>query len=151
MFKRALAPLAILTFCLTAAHASEPLKAVVGSYLEIQANLAADKVAAIKAPAAAIVKDATPMGAAGAEIVTAAKAVESASDLKKAREAFAKLSAAVIGAAKAEGWNGLEGLKLGYCPMAPAPGSWLQKEDKVRNPYYGTLMLECGELKDPRK
>jgi hypothetical protein len=35
--------------------------------------------------------------------------------------------------------------------MAPAPGSWLQKEDKVRNPYYGTLMLECGELKDPRK
>ena len=151
MFKKLVASLFIMALCVSTARASEPLKAVVGSYLEIQANLAADKVAAIKAPAAAIVKDATPMGAAGAEIVTAAKAVESASDLKKAREAFAKLSAAVIGAAKADGWKGLEGLKLGYCPMAPAPGSWLQKEDKVRNPYYGTLMLECGELKDPRK
>jgi Cu(I)/Ag(I) efflux system membrane fusion protein len=151
MIKTTLASLAALALIVPAAHASEPLKAVVGSYLEIQAQLAADKVAAIKAPAAAIVKEATPMGAAGAEIVTAAKAVEAASDLKKAREAFAKLSTAVITAAKAEGWQGLEGVKLGFCPMAPAPGNWLQKEDKVRNPYYGTAMLECGELKDPKK
>ena len=151
MFKTILAACSVLALCATAARASEPLKAVVGSYLEIQAALAADKVPATKAPAAAIVKDAAPMGAAGADIVTAAKALEQAGDLRKAREAFAKLSGAVIAAAKADGWNGLEGLKLGYCPMAPKPGSWLQKEDKVRNPYYGTLMLECGELKDPRK
>ncbi len=151
MINRAIGVCAVLTLFVTGAHASEPLKAVVGSYLEIQAQLAADKVGAIKAPAAAIVKEATPMGAAGAEIVTAAKAVEAAGDLKKAREAFAKLSAAVIAAANAEGWKGLEGVKLGFCPMAPAPGNWLQKEDKVRNPYYGTAMLECGELKDPKK
>ena len=151
MINRAIGVCAVLTLFVTGAHASEPLKAVVGSYLEIQAQLAADKVAAVKAPAAAIVKDATAMGAGGAEIVTAAKAVEAAGDLKNAREAFAKLSAAVIAAAKAEGWKGLEGVKLGFCPMAPAPGNWLQKEDKVRNPYYGTAMLECGELKDPKK
>jgi Cu(I)/Ag(I) efflux system membrane fusion protein len=151
MIKTALASLALVAFCATAAHASEPLKAVVGSYLEIHAQLAADKVESIKAPAAAIVKDATPMGAAGADIVTAAKALEQAGNLKKARDAFGKLSAAVIAAAKAEGWKGLDGVKLGYCPMAAAPGTWLQKEEKVRNPYYGTLMLECGELKDPRK
>ena len=150
MFKTLLTA-CVLTLSAAAAHASEPLKAVVGSYLEIQAALAADKVPATKAPAAAIVKDAAPMGAAGADIVTAAKALEQAGDLKKAREAFGKLSAAVIAAAKADGWKGLDGLKLGYCPMAPAPGTWLQKEERVRNPYYGTLMLECGELKDPRK
>ena len=151
MFKTVFPVCAVLTLCATAAHASEPLKAVVGSYLEIQAALAADKVPPIKAPAAAIVKDATPMGAAGKDIVSAAKTLEQAGDLKKAREAFGKLSAAVIAAAKAEGWKDLDGVKLGFCPMAPAPGSWLQKEDKVRNPYYGTLMLECGELKDPKK
>ena len=151
MIKTALAVCAVLTLSTGATQASEPLKAVVGSYLEIQAALAADKVPPIKAPAAAIVKEATTMGAAGAEIVTAAKTLEQAGDLKKAREGFAKLSAAVIAAAKAEGWKDLDGVKLGFCPMAPAPGSWLQKEDKVRNPYYGTLMLECGELKDPRK
>jgi Cu(I)/Ag(I) efflux system membrane fusion protein len=151
MFKTAIAAIAVLTLGISGASASESLKAVVGSYLEIHAALAADKVPPIKAPAAAIVKNATAMGAAGAEIATAAKAVEQAGDLKKAREGFAKLSAAVIAAAKAEGWKDLDGVKLGFCPMAMAPGSWLQKEDKVRNPYYGTLMLECGELKDPRK
>lgn len=150
MFKKLVATLSLIALCVGTARASEPLKAVVGSYLEIHAQLAADKVESIKAPAAAIVKDATPMGAAGADIVTAAKALEQAGNLKKARDAFGKLSAAVIAAAKAEGWKGLD-VKLGYCPMAPAPGSWLQKEEKVRNPYYGTSMLECGELKDPRK
>ena len=133
MLKRLLTSLAVLAFSVsTVAHASEPLKAVVGSYLEIQAALAADKVPPIKAPAAAIVKEATAMGAAGAAIVTAAKTLEQAGDLKKAREGFAKLSAAVIAAAKAEGWKVLDGVKLGFCPMAPAPGSWLQQSDAVR-------------------
>jgi hypothetical protein len=29
--------------------------------------------------------------------------------------------------------------------MANKP--WLQKGEKIQNPYYGTEMLECGELK----
>ena len=27
--------------------------------------------------------------------------------------------------------------------------SWLQKDEKIRNPYYGSTMLECGEFKKP--
>jgi Cu(I)/Ag(I) efflux system membrane fusion protein len=27
-------------------------------------------------------------------------------------------------------------------------GFWLSKENKVKNPYYGSLMLECGSIKD---
>lgn len=129
--------------------ASEAMKAIVGSYLEIHAALAADRVDSIKAPAQAIVRQAEPMGEKGAGIVKAARAVEQASDLEAARKAFAPLSDAVIAGAKAEGWSDLSDVKLAYCPMAKA--SWLQTGDKIRNPYYGSMMLECGEFRDRTK
>jgi len=128
---------------------SGDLKAVVASYLEIQAQLADDKIDGIKGPAAAIAASAASMGEPGAAIVTAAKAVEEAADLQTAREAFGPLSDAVIAAAKAGGWQGLDDVKLAYCPMVN--GSWLQREPTIRNPYYGSAMLTCGEFKDPKK
>jgi hypothetical protein len=27
--------------------------------------------------------------------------------------------------------------------------SWLQKDEKISNPYYGSAMLTCGEFKKP--
>ena len=33
-----------------------------------------------------------------------------------------------------------------YCPMKKA--SWLTKEQSIRNPYYGSAMLTCGEIKE---
>ena len=131
------------------AQASEKLQAVVASYLEIQAQLAGDKIDGIKGPAAAVGASAASMGEAGAEIVTAAKAIEQAADLKGAREAFGPLSDAVIAAATAEGWQGLGDVKIAYCPMVNR--SWLQKEQSIRNPYYGSSMLTCGEFRTPKK
>ncbi|SDR09390.1 Protein of unknown function [Chryseobacterium soldanellicola] len=32
-----------------------------------------------------------------------------------------------------------------YCPMAD--GSWLSDEKKIINPYYGSSMLSCGNVK----
>ena len=32
----------------------------------------------------------------------------------------------------------------GFCPMAPPPGRWLQREDIIQNPFYGSKMLTCG-------
>jgi hypothetical protein len=137
---------AILALAISVAEASESLKKVVAAYLEIQTQLAADKIEGVKGPAASIVKDAGAMGTAGTGIVAAAQTLEQAPDLRKAREAFGKLSTAVIDAAKAAGGKDLDGLKLAYCPMAR--NSWLQKEERLRNPYYGSLMLECGEFRD---
>jgi 6-phosphogluconate dehydrogenase (decarboxylating) len=145
MFKTFIAT-AIVVASVSAAEASDALKNVVSSYLEIQAQLAADKTDGIKAPAARIVTDAAQLEG-GKDIVAGAKELEQAGDIKKAREAFGKLSTALIPAVKAAG--GIEGLKLGYCPMVAAP--WLQKDGQVRNPYYGSAMLTCGELRDPRK
>jgi hypothetical protein len=147
--RRIFAALAILALTTGIAEASDALKKIVASYLEIQTQLAADKIDGIKTHAAAIVKEAGAMNERGTDIVAAAEILEQARDIKKAREAFGPLSNAVIAAAKAAGWKDLDGVKLAYCPMVSK--SWLQKHERPRNPYYGSLMLECGEFQDPKK
>jgi membrane fusion protein, copper/silver efflux system len=124
---------------------SEALTAVVGSYLEIQAQLAADKFDGIKTPSAAIAAKAGTLGKEGAAIAKAAKAVEGAKDIAAAREAFGPLSDAVIAAARAEGFKELKDVKVAFCPMVKK--SWLQKGEEMRNPYYGAAMSTCGEFK----
>jgi hypothetical protein len=130
-----------------ASQASESTTAIVASYLQIHAALSADKVDGVKPAAVAIAREAVKMGASGAAVVKAAKAMESAGDLKAAREAFGPLSDAVIAAATADGWTDIPGMKIGYCSMVDR--SWIQRDGKVSNPYYGSQMLTCGELKDP--
>ena len=128
-------------------QASDAMKAIVGSYLEIHAQLAADKVDGVKASATALAARAEGLGEAGAVMVKTARTVGAAADLKAAREAFGDLSDAVVAAAKAEGWKDLADVKLAYCPMVKR--SWLQKDEKISNPYYGTAMPTCGEFKKP--
>lgn len=127
------------------AFASDALKAVVASYLDIQSQLVNDKMDTVKTQAHAIGQEAGRMGAPGADIVKAAGAVEKSTDLKTARDSFATLSDAVIAAAKAEGWKDVGDLKLAWCPMVKR--SWLQKDEKIQNPYFGKSMPTCGEFK----
>lgn len=37
------------------------------------------------------------------------------------------------------------GLRIYHCPMAPKPGLWMQVSAPLRNPFYGSKMLTCGE------
>jgi membrane fusion protein, copper/silver efflux system len=136
-----------IVFGASALQASDAMKAIVGSYLEIYAQLATDKIDSIKTPATALATRAAGLGEGGAGMAKAAKAVADAPDLKAARDAFGVLSDAVVAAAKADGWKELGEVKLAYCPMVRHP--WLQKEEKIRNPYYGNAMPECGEFKKP--
>ncbi len=122
----------------------DPLKSIVESYLHIQSQLAADKTDGVKDAATTIATVASSMGESGAAMAKAAKDVSAATDLKTIRETFGPLSDSVIAAAEAHGWKGL-GVKQAFCPMVQK--SWLQKDEKIRNPYYGTAMLECGEIK----
>jgi hypothetical protein len=147
MLKKTLAGLmfvAVVGFA-AAVEASDALKAVMTSYLEIQTALAADKVDGVKPAAAAIAKQAASMGTAGDAIAKAAKAVEDAADIKAVRTAFGPLSDAVIAAAAAEQWKDAKDAKVAYCPMVDK--SWVQTGDQIRNPYYGSSMLTCGEFK----
>lgn len=127
--------------------ASDPVKAIVASYLEIHARLSADAIDGVKAPAEAIVAKAGALPGGGTELTAVGKAVAATSSLQQARDAFGALSDAVIAVATANGWKEVGDVRIGYCPMVKR--SWLQTGETVKNPYYGAAMLSCGELKKP--
>jgi len=125
--------------------ASEPMKAIVASYLDIQSQLAADKIETVKSQAHAIGEQAAKLEKGGSAIAAAATEVEKAADIKAVREAFGPLSDAVVAAAKADGWTDVSGLKLAYCPMVKH--TWLQSQEALQNPYFGKSMPGCGEFR----
>ncbi len=126
------------------AQGTGDLKVVLDSYLAIGDQLANDKVDGVKAAADAIAAEAAKMGEKGTALAKAAKAMGSPADLAAARKAFGPLSEAVIEATK----DARGDVKVAFCPMANA--SWLQKDATIRNPYYGSGMLTCGEFRAPK-
>ncbi len=72
---------------------------------------------------------------------------EAGRDLATARTQFLPVSTTVVELAKQLRKQTAAGasLKIYHCPMAPAPGVWLQAKGPLRNPYFGAKMLGCGE------
>ena len=70
----------------------------------------------------------------------------SASDnLVKQREGFASLSYNLATVVRSLELNSAM-VYLQYCPMKKA--YWLSTEKEIKNPYYGSAMLNCGEVKE---
>lgn len=65
-------------------------------------------------------------------------------NIDKQREAFSKLSSSISEIAKVA--NTGSDIYVMHCPMynGGKGGSWLSKEEQVKNPYYGAQMLTCG-------
>ena len=70
-----------------------------------------------------------------------ARAVAKAATLDDARAAFGKLSASLIDYRKA---RHVQSGVVVYCPMVKQ--SWLQRDQKIANPYYGASMQKWGEI-----
>ncbi|HVG13697.1 MAG TPA: DUF3347 domain-containing protein [Chitinophagaceae bacterium] len=66
-------------------------------------------------------------------------------DLKKQREYFMGLSSNMATLAKSLKLAN-QPIYLQYCPMKKA--TWLSSEKGIRNPYYGSSMLTCGEVRE---
>jgi len=71
-----------------------------------------------------------------------AKSISATTDLKKQRETFKSLSKSTYDLIKVS--TPSEPIYKQYCPMADA--DWLSKEKAVKNPYYGSSMLTCGNV-----
>jgi Cu(I)/Ag(I) efflux system membrane fusion protein len=71
------------------------------------------------------------------------------SDIQAVRSAFEPISYAILNLEKSFGHAGSETHYEVFCPMAfggkGAP--WLQNHDVVDNPYFGSKMLKCGEVR----
>lgn len=69
-------------------------------------------------------------------------------DLKKQRELFSSFSDNMFALAKTTKLSA-EPIYIAYCPMKKA--SWLSKEAAIKNPYYGSSMLTCGNIAETIK
>jgi hypothetical protein len=69
-----------------------------------------------------------------------------AGDLAEARKEFIPFSTVTTDFVKVARHQSaaLGSLKIYRCPMAPQPGFWVQTNGPIRNPYFGSEMLDCG-------
>ena len=111
-------------------------------YLHIQVALANDSTDGVAEAARTIAAEALEMGEKAAAIGAAARAVADATDLQSARDAFGPLSDALIAYGKEVGFGEL---RVAYCPMVDK--EWVQATSEIRNPFYGSMMLTCGEFR----
>jgi Cu(I)/Ag(I) efflux system membrane fusion protein len=68
-------------------------------------------------------------------------------DLRSARRDFEPFTTALADVARDRRLPQREGLHVFQCPMAPVLGTgrWLARRELVRNPFFGSAMLECGD------
>lgn len=83
-------------------------------------------------------------------IVSRAGEIAKAKTLENARSAFIPLSASLIRVAGRFGVPGTKPLYRIHCPMADnnKGADWLQDKKTVENPFLGSKMFTCGELKE---
>jgi protein SCO1/2 len=129
----------------TSASRSFTVKPMLDPYLRMQTALNIDNLAAAKSAARDVAGAAAKLGTAAESIQSAASSVEKAADLKAVRTAFGVIGDAVMKQAK-ESREALGDVKVAYCPMVQK--HWLQKGEKIRNPFYGQSMSECGRLSE---
>lgn len=134
---------------------------IVDGYLELVKALAADDAdaagAAVKRLRSARAQ-AQPHGIEGDEAVGAfnerIRAIESVlpaegAEIEAIRAKLPELTREMETYLRTFGYRRAEPLVEAYCPMAfdNKGASWLQAEERISNPYFGSKMLRCGEIR----
>ncbi len=93
-------------------------------------------------------QDAEAWNAIVGELGTAAASMAEAEDIKLARQHFETVTMHLMTLAKTFG-SGEGKVFVVHCPMAfgNKGADWLSAKDEVLNPYFGDMMLHCGEVK----
>ena len=79
-----------------------------------------------------------------AEVIKkSALAISTEKAIKEQRKTFWPLSSAMLKLAKEFKLNNKD-VYVQYCPMAKK--SWLNEVEAVQNPFYGSMMYDCGEV-----
>ena len=117
------------------------------TYLAMQAALAADDLDTAKRQAKAMMDIAGHSGPLPA-LLHDMLASDQLEALRKPH--FETLSNALIAAAKRAPEAMPENLMIMHCPMVydDRGADWLQTTEPLLNPYFGAMMLKCGEIKE---
>ncbi|MBN1671765.1 MAG: efflux RND transporter periplasmic adaptor subunit [Kiritimatiellae bacterium] len=143
-FRRALEPLVAVYFRIQQALAADATDRASEAARQFPTVL--DGVRAEKVGEAEAVRDEWQHAA--ETLASAAKRVADAGPIQKQREAFAGLSAALEQALRRFGPLPVLSVRKAYCPMAfdNTGAYWLQEGDTILNPYFGAVMLRCGQI-----
>ena len=132
-------------------------------YLKAQEALAADKEAPARAALSALADVLDKIGTAELEDpaltqwqALSAKLGEALSHLghhkgiEGARKVFLDISPTVIRIMKTFGQSGASPYHVAFCSMANnnKGAEWLQRNEEINNPYFGSAMLRCGEIRE---
>jgi hypothetical protein len=104
------------------------------NYIDAATALAADDFDKAKASLTALAKEST------GDIKTLAQAAADTGDIAAMRAAFKPLSAAATSLELPDGYS------VAFCPMYKGGSRWVQKKDKIANPYFGKTMQTCGSF-----
>jgi uncharacterized protein DUF3347 len=138
-----IAAIALLVAFAPAARAADVPAPLLDAYLKVQTDLAGDDLKAAVADAKVVSAEAAKAGQTAEKIRTSADKLAGAAKIDAAREAFGELSDAFIQFAGGKSPGG--DVRMAYCPMVKK--SWLQRGEKIQNPYFGKEMIGCGEIK----
>jgi hypothetical protein len=125
--------------------AADPIDSMIDHAVAIQTSLAHDKMDGVASNATAVASDAASLGKPGEQIVAGAMALQKAGKIEEARQAFGRMSEALVAYLDAQKRKPGNGVRVAFCPMAVKP--WLQKGNAIENPYYGSQMLTCGSFR----
>lgn len=87
---------------------------------------------------------------AGSPLTKFADTLRDRPDLRAARRDFEPLSTDLADLVRARHLHHKEGLHVFQCPMSPVLGTgrWLGRSADLKNPFFGSAMLTCGEELD---
>ena len=136
---------ALILAAFIAGAAADATELMINQAVAIATSLAHDKLDDVATNAASIDLEATSLGKPAAKISAAAKDMLKATKIADVRNAYGKLSEALVTYLDAQKRKPGAGLKVAVCPMVDKP--WIQKDGPIQNPYYGSEMLGCGSFK----
>lgn len=139
----------------------EGLAGVLAAYLDLQGALASDDVSAGRTAASALVAavaafqpDTPPQAAAAWRDIARGlrrhgQEASEATTIEELRAAFERVTAQIRMLLQTFGNPLSDPLRLAECPMAfgNRGGEWFQRDERVRNAFFGEVMGSCGEIR----
>lgn len=118
----------------------------IARYIQIQETLAADSMEGVRDRAEELV---IAFAGIEADVAEASRRLAQSADIDGARRHFETVSNLLIASLQDKGPAEGEYFKA-HCPMAfeNRGASWIQADTTVNNPYYGSRMLRCGEIRE---
>jgi len=138
----------------------DDISVMINSYLAIQKHLAADDLAAAQKECRVLVPASTNVtvllqetgeelaGRLAARIIENVHLLKNAKTMDETRIAFYPLSQTFTQLVETFGSDADRPLFVQFCPMAfgNKGATWLAASEEINNPYFGAMMLRCGEV-----